>query len=194
MDQSEGTYRIVVGVDLGETGDTALGEAFRIARDHPNDEVHAVCVLKGVGAHPSATELDALADRMNDVLESLKERVHLVSEREFPGEQWDQETGFHVRLGDAADAIHQVAVDLDADIIVVGTHQRTGVAKLVLGSVAEKLLHMARLPVLVAQRKNFSGMRPSERPDAPRAKASDYVYQRERLRFGRRGGHIAGLV
>lgn len=41
--------------------------------------------------------------------------------------------------------------DLQADLLVVGTHGRKGVAHLLLGSVAEKLLRIAPCPVLVVR-------------------------------------------
>jgi len=46
------------------------------------------------------------------------------------------------------DEILQRAVDMPADLIVMGTHGRSGVDRLVLGSVAERVLAKARCPVL----------------------------------------------
>lgn len=52
-----------------------------------------------------------------------------------------------VRLGYAAEAIREVATSQHCDLIVMGTHGRTGVAHLLLGSVAEKVVRQARCPV-----------------------------------------------
>jgi hypothetical protein len=60
----------------------------------------------------------------------------------------------HFRLSAAAEAVVQIAVDVDADLIVVGTHARHGVERLVLGSAAAKILDHARCPVLVVRRKD----------------------------------------
>ena len=54
-------------------------------------------------------------------------------------------------------SILQTAVDLSADLVVVGTHQRVGMEKLWLGSVAEQVLQHAHCPVLVAVPKNYAG-------------------------------------
>jgi hypothetical protein len=51
-------------------------------------------------------------------------------------------------------AILQTAADIDADLIVLGTHKRTGVEKLIIGSVAQRVLKEAHCPVLVAMPKD----------------------------------------
>ncbi len=40
------------------------------------------------------------------------------------------------------------AKELNADLIVMGTHGRRGLERALLGSVAEKVVRMARIPVL----------------------------------------------
>ena len=54
-----------------------------------------------------------------------------------------------LRTGDAAGEIISEADDLGADLIVVGSRGRTGLARLVLGSVARNVLHGSRASVLV---------------------------------------------
>jgi nucleotide-binding universal stress UspA family protein len=53
-----------------------------------------------------------------------------------------------VRVGHAAPIICDVARTSPCDLVVMGTHGRTGVAHLFLGSVAEKVVRMAPCPVL----------------------------------------------
>ncbi len=50
--------------------------------------------------------------------------------------------------GDVAEEVLRAARDVDADAIVVGTHGRTGLSHLLLGSVAEKLIRLATVPVI----------------------------------------------
>lgn len=61
---------------------------------------------------------------------------------------------FQPRLAEevgAASGIVQSARNVEADLIVVGSHGRTGVARLMLGSVASKVVAESPIPVLVAR-------------------------------------------
>ena len=53
---------------------------------------------------------------------------------------------------DARDAILQVAADVSADLIIMGTHGRRGFSRALLGSVAEMVLRRADVPVLVLRK------------------------------------------
>jgi len=56
-----------------------------------------------------------------------------------------------IRQGAAWREIDQAAVDLKADLIVLGTHGRKGLARALLGSVAEKIVRTAACPVLTVR-------------------------------------------
>jgi nucleotide-binding universal stress UspA family protein len=56
-----------------------------------------------------------------------------------------------LRQGAAWREIDQAAVDLKADLIVLGTHGRRGIARALLGSVAEKIVRTASCPVLTVR-------------------------------------------
>ncbi len=60
------------------------------------------------------------------------------------------EAPLHLHVGLAAPAITQVAEDVNADLIVVGAHPRPAVARFLVGSTAERVIRLARRPVLVA--------------------------------------------
>jgi nucleotide-binding universal stress UspA family protein len=52
-------------------------------------------------------------------------------------------------LGSTADTIINCAVQFKASLIVIGTHKRSGFDRLLMGSVAESVLHHSPIPVLV---------------------------------------------
>jgi nucleotide-binding universal stress UspA family protein len=54
-------------------------------------------------------------------------------------------------VGDPIAAILEVAAATGCDLIVMGTHGRTGVTRLVMGSVAEHVSRAARCPVLTVK-------------------------------------------
>jgi nucleotide-binding universal stress UspA family protein len=58
------------------------------------------------------------------------------------------------RMGTPADSILREAEERKADRIVIGTHGRTGVKHLLLGSVAERVVRLAHVPVLVAHSRD----------------------------------------
>jgi nucleotide-binding universal stress UspA family protein len=55
----------------------------------------------------------------------------------------------HVSVGEPARAIRTFVEDSDTDLVVMGSHGRSGLSRVILGSVAEKVLRRTRLPVLV---------------------------------------------
>jgi nucleotide-binding universal stress UspA family protein len=60
----------------------------------------------------------------------------------------------HNLTGDPADRIVEQAARVDADVIVLATHGRTGLKRLLLGSVAEKVVRLAGCPVFVMREKH----------------------------------------
>ncbi len=61
------------------------------------------------------------------------------------------------RVGGAAHAIAELAAQDGADVIVVGTRGRTALTGLLLGGVTQRLLHIARCPVLAVPADKHTG-------------------------------------
>lgn len=57
-----------------------------------------------------------------------------------------------IEEGETATVVLQVAKDIHCDLIVLGTHGRTGLTRVVMGSVAEKITRTAPCPVLTIRR------------------------------------------
>lgn len=185
------TYRIVVGVDFTETGDNALDEAIYQAARMGDDELHAVFVI----ARDGKRDLASMSDALISARDRLRQRV--IARCEEVGIDGEQKVVFHVRIGDPAEQIHQVAIDVDADLVVVGTHGRRGLEKVLLGSVAEALVRTARVPVLVARPNELADLPRSATPEPADPRADLHARRAmssELLSFGKRDSHIAGLV
>ena len=67
------------------------------------------------------------------------------------GLQWEKKT----REGHAAQTITKTAEELNADLIVIGTHGRTGLTHILLGSVAERVVRTAACSVLTVRPGGF---------------------------------------
>ncbi len=62
----------------------------------------------------------------------------------------------HNVSGDPSEEIVGLAKKVDADVIVLATHGRTGIKRLLLGSVAEKVVRHAGCPVFVVREKHHN--------------------------------------
>jgi nucleotide-binding universal stress UspA family protein len=177
MSRNQGR-RIIVGVDFDLCGDDAITEAVKMVAEGSASELHAVYVLDP-NEVIDAPEMPALftearvleqapvvmRDRIDDIARNLGLPLR-------PGA-----LKLHVRLGRPAAAIVQVAVDYDADMIVVGTHGRRGLERLLVGSVAQEIVRRASCPVLIARPKDHSLQARSERPAPPYAPGEAPVAQ-----------------
>jgi nucleotide-binding universal stress UspA family protein len=188
---------IVVGIDFSEIGDQAMREAMRLTKQMPNSELHVTSVIKSDGNLRDKRALEHVAKELRSRLDELRAHTLRVCAPEHGANAFSQEIVFHARIGEPAAALIQVAVDVNADLIVVGTHRRHGVEKLLLGSVAEALIRSAPLPVLVAYPKELSGLEKTARPDPAHSGDnfhSEALSDRHQLEFLPRTSHISGLL
>ncbi|MFT7461140.1 MAG: universal stress protein A [Planctomycetota bacterium] len=79
------------------------------------------------------------------VFKDLKHQLHALVEKMSNGKT---EVIIEVEYGDPTEGIVRLAAKVNADIIVMGTHGRTGIEHLLIGSVAENVLRKAEIPVL----------------------------------------------
>ncbi len=144
---------LVVGVDFSLTSESAVDEALSLAAA-PGASVHLVNVAAG-----SATEI------VLDLLDGERRTNPAEAERHLAGYGRSRAAahGFpadriraHVRVGNPATEIVAVARELGADLVVVGTHGRTGLGRLLIGSVAEAIVKRAHCPVLVSRARSHS--------------------------------------
>ena len=64
------------------------------------------------------------------------------------------EVDFEVRFGDPGSEVTKYAHQVGADLIVVSSHGRTGLSRLLIGSVAERIVRLAHCPVLVLRKEH----------------------------------------
>lgn len=157
-----GAYPILVCVQFDETGHNALSLAMRFAAAHGHAPLQVAHVVPDTSTSGRAAVTARHSAELEEATARLSEFVAArVGERPL-------HVKLHVRMGDVVASVLQLALDYDAELIVVGTHGRTGVSRLAFGSVAQKLVEAARCPVLIAAPRDFSGMEPTPRPDPPR--------------------------
>ncbi len=157
---------LVLGFDFSDSSELALDQCLELARILPSVTIHVVWVPQ----HPLAgLEPYILPVDHKSLAEHLK---HHIGQRAFArkGENTYGNTlvEVHVASGDPVEAINEHAFFDDADLIVVGTHGRRGLERLLLGSIAADVLATAPCPVLIARPRA-----PVPRVEPPRTDLSE---------------------
>jgi universal stress protein A len=136
--------KVLCPIDFSEHSLAALDVALKIAQQ--NDA--ALCLLNvvilpavaaGVQTVPTEPYPDLEKGRQEQWVKLARERIPATVRYETL-----------VVNGDPAEAVLKAARDLNADLIVMGTHGRKGLSHLVLGSVAERVIRESPIPVLTA--------------------------------------------
>ena len=94
-------------------------------------------------AHSSKVE-----EQLSDLRDSHRELLHEFVTRHLSPSMKDVVIKEIVEMGEPHDLIVDWANDNSIDIIVISTHGLTGLSRMILGSVTEKVLRKARCPVL----------------------------------------------
>jgi len=137
-----GTFNILVGVDFSDSSAGAMYHALALA-----ERLGGVLHL----AHVASTEMNAPTDLgMNlpsEFPEAQQSRERLERLRGMIGSKVDVE--LHLRMGDPVAGLLQLITELRPDMVVVGSHGRGAVLRMLLGSVSTQLTRLSTVPVLV---------------------------------------------
>jgi len=146
---------VVVAYDLSDSSRAVLDRAIALADRAPFHVLHFVCAIEphgGVPALPHHGHVDyayseqvqrhlshAIAQALHDA--NIVDRVHFY---------------VHARIGKAAEEILGLAREIGADLILVGSHGRVGLERVVLGSVSERVVREAGCTVEVVRPKAYA--------------------------------------
>ena len=142
--------RIVVGTDGSETAGEAVRQATELARA-TGAKLDIVSAYEPV---PASRLREEGGEIPGDVAYAIgpREDVNVILEAAaVPAREAGVEVNTHAREGDPADAILDVAEELDASLIVVGNKGMTGAQRFLLGSVPNKVSHHAPCSVYIAR-------------------------------------------
>jgi len=156
-------HTILHPTDFSEHSRQAFELACALARDYGARLVllHVAVPLEVVG---EGVLVPILLDNQTE----LKEKLHGLA---APHGNLRVEHRFE--RGDAATEILQVAQKVRADLIVMGTHGRTGLGRLLMGSVAEQVVRRAPCPVLTVKVATSDAGGSSARPAEESGEASE---------------------
>jgi nucleotide-binding universal stress UspA family protein len=136
--------RILVPTDFSRPSEQALVYARTLAQRfgaslHLLHVVNRPLLAEGLAAEAFLNESTAME---SDMVEVAQQRLR---------KQAPDAASANVVFGYAAKSIVQHASQLGIDLIVMGSHGRTGIAHILLGSVAEAVVRMAPCPVLTVR-------------------------------------------
>jgi nucleotide-binding universal stress UspA family protein len=139
---------VLAAVDTSTLAGRVVDLAARVARrTWDRAQLHLVHVYRtGPFDRPSRVGLRS-EDLVAEAQSYLDYHVRMAT-RQYPSPV----TG-HFAKGDPAEEILKCARTLSADVVLVGTHDRVGLEKLLLGSVAAKVAKSAHCPVLIVRQK-----------------------------------------
>lgn len=154
-------FTVLVGVDYSELGTLALVAGIDAAKMHERSHVHVVHALAPLQSAAPASGVPYVTALDEPTTAEAAAALHAYVQKIVtpkPGEEPAEGGGpsvlqltAHIRGPYPAEAIAQLASDVEADLVVVGTHGRRGVARFLLGSVAEGVVRLAPCPVLVVR-------------------------------------------
>ncbi|QDU55126.1 universal stress protein [Aeoliella mucimassa] len=132
--------KVLVPVDFSEESMKAVDDAIEMA--DTNELVHVVHVAPDLDVTTPGVVWESISEDVQ------REHVLKTFAKTFASPKYDG-VSYHVAFGDAGRGIVKHAEQIDADVIVMPSHGRAGFRRLLLGSVAERVLRLAHLPVLV---------------------------------------------
>lgn len=143
--------RILIPTDGSEVSEVAVDHALDLAERYDAD-VHALYVVDtdavayGLGAEQVDRLRQGNFEGMTELREDAEEATGFVRDR---GEAQGVTVTEHTSGGRPHKLIADYAENNDVDLIVMGSHGRSGVRRALLGSVTERTLRSTNVPVLV---------------------------------------------
>lgn len=146
--------RILVPVDFSDCANEVVEQAIELARPIGATIFLVHALERTVGLRRSAPVADSKG-AVHSVESTVREAAAKLLPK-FVRQARDSGVEADARIveGLPADVVLDLAKQLPADLIVMGTHGRTGLERLVLGSVAETVLRRADVPVLTVRAKH----------------------------------------
>ncbi len=138
--------KIIVAIDINAQYEQIINKAVSIS--HSIEDINLVYVslpMTYIGPYLYGMDYAHVDDA--ERLDAAKKKLH-----DIAGQFKIKESNVHFKVGEAADEIQTIANQIHADLIVIGTHGRSGI-KLLLGSTANSVLHGVKQDVLAVRIK-----------------------------------------
>ena len=156
---------ILCPTDFSESADAAFLLARSLARDY-----HAKLVVLHARYRPTTPPEMAAAEPPLETRQHLLDRLHAL-----PLENSQTPVDYRVVDGPPFDVILDTAKAVGADLIVLGTHGRSGISRLIMGSVAESVNRKALCPVVTVRGGAGRNTEPTFAPNTATTMAAEWA-------------------
>lgn len=144
--------RVLVATDFSSGADAAAAAAAQLA-ERLGLTVDIVTVVDTSAFATIYGDAVYRNQRIGEIHGAATQQAHDFAKRHF-AKLTAAKVHVHVRDGDAFRELLNGASELGSDLIVMGTHGRTGIAHLLIGSVAEKVVRHSPIPVMTVRIAN----------------------------------------
>ena len=150
MISPENIHRILIAVDDSSYSDQAVNYGVLLAKNLGSKitlvHVDEIPISSPYSADPLLNETPAMIPELMHIQEEAS-KLLFKKIKEQHGDIVEMSTV--TKIGRAQDEILSVADDCKADMIILGTHGRTGFDHFISGSVSESVARKAKCPVLI---------------------------------------------
>jgi len=150
--------KILIGIDDSKYSEKATAYGFELARTF-GAKVGLVHIIEPVAVPEPANDtlvglpMETASFPQVELMNIQKEQTGNLIERVNKQYATDVEVSNFTEYGPTGDGILKCCNEFGADMIVIGTHRRSGLDRLFMGSVAEEIVRHANVPVLVVPYK-----------------------------------------
>lgn len=153
--------QILIAIDFDPTAQIVAEQGFALAKSM-NSEITLLHVTSDSIAYNSLEHVTVMGFVGNFETEPSSLQFDLAENIKKVAQQYLNKTKQHlgdkaiktiVKDGDTADTIIEVANDVKADIIVLGSHSKKWLENIIMGSVSEKVLHLSTTPLFIVPTK-----------------------------------------
>lgn len=146
--------QVVVGYDFSQSGSAALHRAIDLAARAPCHVLHVACIVDRhapLPGHARPGHVDyAYTERVQQELtDAIAQELHAADV------QGRVHFFVHVRIGKPAEELLDLAREVGAELIIVGSKGLTGVERAIVGSVSERVVREAGCTVEVARPTSY---------------------------------------
>ncbi|MCG8423889.1 MAG: universal stress protein [Proteobacteria bacterium] len=181
MTNQDPLMHMLVGFDFSATSQLALSRAIEMAETESRHMLHVLSVLdhkndprpEGKGKH----DYEGATEVQEQLTSAIEERL----KKDAPSRRI--KFFVHVHIGKPAESILSLAEEVGASLILVGSHGRTGIRRMVMGSVSEQVVRAARCSVLVVREREYEDVELETIVKAPEGHAEERYVRPHRYAY-----------